>query len=163
MEKLVMQAFLDKKPILPRYQAVGGWLRCKQTRGVTVHQTQLPTIVTESDCGQLFENFTSFQLHYKNAHFPYGPFGDLFCEKCELFFDSPIEAKNHHKKICASKNPFNCKFCSSVFKTFRALVWHEIRKHGNKHGSSKHKCFVCNKIFDEKVCLFLLLKLKFAF
>ena len=162
MEKVVLQAFLKKKPNFPHFIREGNWLRCNQTRGVTVHHSKLPNIVTESDCGELFENFKSFALHFKNSHFPYGPLGDLYCEECEEFFESPKEANIHHKKICASKNPFNCKFCGSVFKTFRALFHHEIRKHQQTECSSKHKCFVCHDIFDGKVSLSLLVKIVVA-
>ena len=162
MEKVVLQAFLKKKPNFPHFIREGNWLRCNQTRGVTVHHSKLPNIVTESDCGELFENFKSFALHFKNSHFPYGPLGDLYCEECEEFFESPKEANIHHKKICASKNPFNCKFCGSVFKTFRALFHHEIRKHQQTECSSKHKCFVCHEIFDGKVSLSLLVKIVVA-
>uniref|UniRef100_A0A182MQT8 Transcription factor grauzone n=1 Tax=Anopheles culicifacies TaxID=139723 RepID=A0A182MQT8_9DIPT len=100
-------------------------------------------------CGKEFRCSLAMERHIK-AHLGLLKIERVQCDRCDKWFGSKLNLRNHFKRVHDEAGPIQCDECQHVSPNRRALHNHKVRAHGQKQS---YECEYCGKKLNTKLTL----------
>lgn len=107
-----------------------------------VHGEQQKASHTCPECGQVFEKWRAYRVHFVITHTEH----NYECPFCGIKFDT-LRSYESHKVVHTKDKSFPCTFCSKAFGRKKNLLQHMWIHSEHK----RFECKMCNKQFNQKV------------